>query len=59
MGNWDFCPTKYKPNQMEKFTCAQTAGVLCRFGEEAELRRKGANLTLKSTAEMGNVWLGQ
>ena len=34
---------------------AQTVGVLCGFGEEAELRRRGADLILKSTAELGDV----
>jgi HAD superfamily hydrolase (TIGR01509 family) len=32
---------------------AQTVGVLCGFGEEEELMRKGADLILKSTAEVG------
>ncbi len=36
---------------------AQTAGVLCGFGEEAELRRAGADLILKSTVEVGEVVL--
>ncbi|MCC7511706.1 MAG: HAD family hydrolase [Anaerolineae bacterium] len=31
---------------------AQTAGVLCGFGEEEELRRAGADLILKSTADV-------
>jgi N-acetyl-D-muramate 6-phosphate phosphatase len=34
---------------------AQTVGVLCGFGEEAELRRMGADEILKSTAEVGKV----
>jgi N-acetyl-D-muramate 6-phosphate phosphatase len=34
---------------------AQTAGVLCGFGEEDELRRIGADEILKSTAELGKV----
>lgn len=38
---------------------AQTVGVLCGFGEEAELRRMGADLILKSTAELGEVVTGQ
>jgi len=36
---------------------AQTVGVLCGFGEEDELKRKGADLILKSTAEVGEVVL--
>jgi len=32
-------------------------GVLCGFGEEEELRRKGADLILKSTAEVGELAL--
>jgi HAD superfamily hydrolase (TIGR01549 family) len=31
---------------------AQTVGVLCGFGEEEELRRLGADLILKSTADL-------
>ncbi|MEW5939763.1 MAG: HAD family hydrolase [Chloroflexota bacterium] len=31
---------------------AQTVGVLCGFGEEPELRRRGADAILKSTAEV-------
>ncbi|MGD0610987.1 MAG: HAD family hydrolase [Anaerolineales bacterium] len=34
---------------------AQTLGVLCGFGEEAELRRKGADLVLAETAELLHV----
>ncbi len=34
---------------------AQTVGVLCGFGEEEELRRKGADLILKSTAEVREI----
>jgi HAD superfamily hydrolase (TIGR01509 family) len=34
---------------------AQTVGVLCGFGDEAELRRMGADEILKSTAELGRV----
>ena len=37
---------------------AQTVGVLCGFGEEEELKRKGADLILKSTAEVAGVLLG-
>ena len=33
---------------------AQTAGVLCGFGEEDELRRAGADLILPSTADLPN-----
>jgi HAD superfamily hydrolase (TIGR01509 family) len=36
---------------------AQTVGVLCGFGEEEELKRKGADLILKSTAEVGELVL--
>ena len=36
---------------------AQTVGVLCGFGEEAELKRKGADLILKSTPEVGEILL--
>lgn len=34
---------------------AQTVGVLCGFGEEAELRRQGADLILPSTEDLGNA----
>jgi HAD superfamily hydrolase (TIGR01509 family) len=34
---------------------AQTVGVLCGFGEEAELRRMGADEILVSTAELSKV----
>jgi phosphoglycolate phosphatase-like HAD superfamily hydrolase len=34
---------------------AQTVGVLCGFGEEPELRGRGADLILPSTAELGKV----
>ena len=37
---------------------AQTVGVLCGFGEEAELKRKGADLILKSTPEVGELFKG-
>jgi HAD superfamily hydrolase (TIGR01549 family) len=37
---------------------AQTVGVLCGFGEEAELLRMGADEILKSTAELGKVLRG-
>jgi HAD superfamily hydrolase (TIGR01509 family) len=36
---------------------AQTVGVLCGFGEEAELRRHGADLILGSTAELAGELL--
>ena len=36
---------------------AQTMGVLCGFGEEEELRRRGADFILKSTADVGDVLL--
>jgi HAD superfamily hydrolase (TIGR01509 family) len=35
----------------------QTVGVLCGFGEETELRRQGADLILKSTADLDEVLL--
>lgn len=35
----------------------QIVGVLCGFGEEPELRRKGANLIVKSTSELADVLL--
>ena len=34
---------------------AQTVGVLCGFGEEPELLKMGAGLTLKSTSELADV----
>jgi beta-phosphoglucomutase-like phosphatase (HAD superfamily) len=37
---------------------AQTVGVLCGFGEEAELRRKGADLILQSTPELWEALFG-
>jgi len=36
---------------------AQTVGVLCGFGERAELERTGANLILETTAQLGEVLL--
>ena len=36
---------------------AQTVGVLCGFGEEAELRRQGADLILRSTADLAQALL--
>lgn len=38
---------------------AQTAGVLCGFGEEPELRKKGADTILKTTSELANLLLSQ
>lgn len=38
---------------------AQTAGVLCGFGEEPELRKKGADTILKTTSELANLLLNQ
>lgn len=38
---------------------AQTVGVLCGFGEERELRRRGADLILKSTPQVAEVLLGE
>jgi N-acetyl-D-muramate 6-phosphate phosphatase len=37
----------------------QTAGVLCGFGERAEIERAGADLILGSTAELSRVMLDQ
>ncbi len=36
---------------------AQTVGVLCGFGEEAELRKQGADLILPGTADLDQVLL--
>ena len=36
---------------------AQTAGVLCGFGEEAELRQAGADLILPTTADLAELFL--
>jgi HAD superfamily hydrolase (TIGR01549 family) len=38
---------------------AQTVGVLCGFGEEAELRQMGAHIILKSTAELTDLFDGK
>ncbi len=38
-----------------KFAGAQTVGVLCGFGEEPELRQRGADLILASTPELLKV----
>jgi HAD superfamily hydrolase (TIGR01509 family) len=38
---------------------AQAVGVLCGFGEQEELTRKGADLILKSTAELMGVLPGE
>jgi len=38
---------------------AQTVGVLCGFGEEAELRRKGADWILPSTADLAELILAK
>ncbi len=40
-----------------KSACAQTVGVLCGFGEEAELRRKGSDMILQSTADLDELLL--
>ena len=37
----------------------QTVGVLCGFGEEAELRKRGADLILETTAALDKVLLGE
>ena len=36
---------------------AQTVGVLCGFGEKKELRQRGADLILKTTAELTEILL--
>ena len=36
---------------------AQTVGVLCGFGEQAELERRGADLILECTSELADVLL--
>jgi len=36
---------------------AQTVGVLCGFGEEKELRQRGADLILKTTSELSEILL--
>ena len=36
---------------------AQTVGVLCGFGEEPELKRRGADLILKNTSELADLLL--
>src|SRR5512138_2926854 len=38
---------------------AQSVGVLCGFGEEPELRQLGADLILKSTSELAEVFNGK
>ena len=38
---------------------AQTVGVLCGFGEENELRQLGADLILKSTSDLPELFNGQ
>ena len=35
---------------------AQTLGVLCGFGEEAELRQLGADFILKSTSDLPQLF---
>lgn len=37
----------------------QTVGVLCGFGEEKELRKRGADLVLETTATLDKVLLGE
>ena len=36
---------------------AQTAGVLCGFGEEDELKRQGADIILESTSQLADILL--
>jgi phosphoglycolate phosphatase-like HAD superfamily hydrolase len=43
--------------QSGKRAGAQTVGVLCGFGEKQELEKAGADLILKSTADLANVLL--
>ena len=38
---------------------AQIVGVLCGFGEEPELRKKGADMILKSTPELVELLLNK
>jgi len=38
---------------------AQTVGVLCGFGEEPELKKKGADIILKTTSELADLLLNQ
>jgi len=38
---------------------AQTVGVLCGFGEEPELRKRGADLVVKSTPDLAELLLNQ
>lgn len=40
-----------------KWAGAQTVGVLCGFGEEAELRRRGADWILPSTSDLADLIL--
>jgi len=37
----------------------QTVGVLCGFGEEPELRKKGADMILKTTSDLTDILLSQ
>lgn len=37
----------------------QTVGVLCGFGEEPELRKRGADMILKTTSELAGLLLNQ
>ncbi len=38
---------------------AQTAGVLCGFGEEPELKKQGADVILKTTSDLAGLLLNQ
>jgi len=38
---------------------AQTVGVLCGFGEQGELKRRGADVILNNTSELADVLLDQ
>lgn len=43
--------------QAGKAAGAQTVGVLCGFGEEEELRKRGANFILQSTPQLADLLL--
>jgi phosphoglycolate phosphatase len=43
--------------QAGKAAGAQTIGLLCGFGEEHELRRRGADMILSTTSELARLLL--
>ena len=43
--------------QAGKAAGAQTVGVLCGFGEEPELKKKGADMILNTTSELTSLLL--